>query len=244
MYRFLLAFFTLTIVTSSFGQAELMGFRDYRDIADSFYMDFEGNDRFNIEDVKGSPFFNEEFNYGYIIDTKMDNKVQTFLRYDIYNDIFEIKLEPNDKSLKTLNRTPRFEYLLNDERFVIIQTSELNEAHYSSGNGYAVKLTSADNNAILYKRYYSALRQGKKAATSYQADIPPSISQKVKYIIKFGDEFKTAEDHRKRILDAFPDHKKEIRKYIKDKKFKFRGDDKEIQNQMIQVVRYYNSLVD
>jgi len=233
----------LIIVTTSFAQAELMGFRDYRDIADSFYMNFEGNDKFDIEDARGTPFLIEDFSTGYIIDTKSNNKAQTNLRYDVYNDIFEIQLEPNDKSLKTLERTPRFEYSLKGEKFVLIQTPEINEAHYTSGNGYAVELTSSDADVVLYKRYFKELKQGRKGATSYQADVPPSISQKVKYLIKFGDTFETADDHRKRILEAFPsDKQNNIKKFIKSKNFKFRGSDKEIQNQMIQVVRYYNSI--
>lgn len=243
MKKILSFLIAVTYITHSFGQAELMGFRDYRDIADSFYMKFEGSDKFDIEDVQGTPFLNKGFEYGYIIDTKSKNKSQTFLRYDVYNDVFEIQLDPNDKSLKTLERTPRFQYTLNGEKFVLIQTPVLNEAHYTSANGYAVELTTPEADAVLYKRYFKELRPGRKAATSYQSDTPPSISSKMNYIIKIGDKYSIAEDHRKKILDAFPSDKQNaIKKYISSKKFKFRGSDKEIENEMIQVVRYYNSL--
>lgn len=243
MKKILTLLIAFTFISNSFGQAELMGFRDYRDIADSFYMKFEGNDKFDIEDVKGTPFLIEDFSSGYIVDTKESNKAQTFLRYDVYNDIFEIQLDPNDESLKTLERSPRFEYMLNGEKFVLIQTDALNVEHYTSGNGYAVELSSPEADAVLYKRYYKELNQGRKGATSYQADIPPSISNNVMYIIKIGNSFAQAEDNRKKILDAFPSDKQSaIKKFIKSKNFKFRGDEKEIQNEMVQVVRYYNSL--
>lgn len=243
MTKFFTLLIGLTFMTTSFGQAELMGFRDYRDIADSFYMKFEGSDKFDIEDVEGTPFLKEDFVYGYIVDTTVKNKTQTFLRYDIYNDIFEIQLDPNDESLKTLERTPRFQYLIDGETFVLIQTDALNEEHYTSGNGYAVELTAPEKEAVLYKRYYKSLKPGSKGATSYQPDIPPRISSKMMFLIKFGDTYVKAEDHRKRILDAFPSDKQNaIKKYIKSKKFKFRGSDKEIENEMKQVVRYYNSL--
>ena len=243
MTKLLTLFIGLIFITSSFGQAELMGFRDYRDIADSFYMNFEGTDKFDIEDVQGTPFFKKDFVYGYIIDTKGKNKSQTFLRYDVYNDIFEIQLDPNDESLKTLERSPRFEYMIDGEKFVLIQTDVLNEAHYTSGNGYAVELTSPEADAVLYKRHFKELKPGSKGATSYQADTPPSISSKSMFIIKFGDNYVQAEDHKKKILDAFPSDKQDaMKKFIKSKNFKFRGSDKEIENEMIQVVRYYNTL--
>jgi hypothetical protein len=243
MKKTLTLLIALTFIATSYSQAELMGFRDYRDIADSFYMNFEGSDKFNVEDVNGTPFLGEGFEYGYIIDTKGKNKSQTFLRYDVYNDIFEIQLDPNDESLKTLERTPRFQYTLNGEKFVLIQTDVLNDAHYTSGNGYAVELTSPEANTVLYKRYYKELKPGSKGATSYQPDVPPSISSNLVYIVKLGDSYVEAEDHKKKILDAFPSDKQgALKKFIKAKGFKLKGSDQEVQNEMIQIVRYYNSI--
>ncbi len=243
MKNYLIGLLVFTISFTSYAQAELMGFRDYRDIADSFYMNFKGNDKFDINDVKGSPFLIEEFVTGYIVDTKAENKAQTNLRYDIYNDVFEIQLNPGDESLKTLERTPRFQYTINGEKFVLIQTDALNVEHYTSGNGYVVELTQPDAGVTLYKRYYKSLNQGKKASTSYGADIPPSISDEMMFLIKMDNKFVVAESHRKRVLDAFPSNKQsQLKDFIKDKGLRFKGSDKEVQNDMIQLVRYYNSL--
>ncbi len=245
MYKFLVFLFCFSFFAPTNAQvSEMMGFRDYRDIADAYFMKLKENAKFDISDIEGSPFLNEDFQIGYIVDTKSDNKAQTYLRYDVYNDVFEIRLDPNSESLKTLKRTPRYKYKIGNETFVLIESQEaINEEHYISGNGYVVELTSPEAGAVLYKRYFKELKSGSKALTSYQEDIPPSIDSDSRYIIKFGNAFVRAEDHRKKILDAFPDHQKEIKKYIKDKGFKFRGDEKEVQNQMVQVVRYYNSLV-
>ncbi|MGX1025156.1 hypothetical protein [Flavobacterium sp. CS20] len=244
MYKLFIILAGFCFLTPSQAQiSEMMGFRDYRDISDAYFMRFKENSKFDINDIEGSPFLTEDFQFGYIIDSKSKNKAQAYLRYDVYNDVFEIKLEPNSKSLKTLKRTPRYKYNLGGETFVLIKSPQvINEEHYNSGNGYVVELTSPKAEAVLYKRYFKELIPGSKALTSYQQDIPPSIKSDTRYIIKFGDTYVRAEDHKKKILDAFSDHKKDIKNYIKDKGFKFRGDDKEIQNQMIQVVRYYNSL--
>jgi len=244
MLKFLTLLFCITYFLPSNAQiSEMMGFRDYRDIADAYFMRLKENSKFDISDIEGTPFLSEDFQTGYIIDTKSDNKAQTFLRYDVYNDVFEIRLDPNSESLKTLKRTPRYQYIINNEKFILIQSADaINEEHYKSGNGYVVELTSPKANAVLYKRYFKELKSGSKALTSYQEDIPPSIKSGVRYIIKFGDDYVKAESHKRKILDAFPDHQKEMKKFIKDKKFKFRGSDREIKNEMVQVVRYYNSL--
>jgi hypothetical protein len=198
---------------------------------------------FDAKDVKGTMFLEEDIEYGYIIDTSLKNKVQAYLKYDVYNDFFGIQLDRNGQNLKRLERTSRFYYVLNDEKFVLIQTNILNVEHYNSGNGYAVELTTPLAKAVLYKRYYKKFDPGSVSQSSYQANINPSLNTNAFYIIKFGDDFIKAETHKKGILNAFPSDKQSaIKKLISHKEFNFKGSDDEIENDMIQVVRYYNSL--
>jgi hypothetical protein len=233
----------VTFCLPTFAQvSEMMGFRDYRDIADAYYVKLRENAKFDINDIKGSPFLSEEFQFGNILDNNSMKKVETYLRYDIYNDVFEIQLDTRSDKINTLERTQNFDYYLNDEKFVLIKSNVLNVEHYTSGNGYVVELIPENVNAALYKRYYVELKSGSKALTSYQEDIPPSIRKKEMYIVKINEDYYELEKDRKDVIDAFPDFKDKLKKYIKEKKFKFRGDDREVQNQMVQLVRYYNSL--
>ena len=233
--------FTFSLPT--FAQvSEMMGFRDYRDIADAYYVKLRENSKFDINDIKGSPFLSEEFQFGNILDNNSMKKVETYLRYDMYNDVFEIQLDTRSDKINTLERTQNFDYYLNDEKFVLIKSNVLNVEHYTSGNGYVVELIPENENAALYKRYFVELKSGSKALTSYQEDIPPSIRKEEMYIIKINDDYYELEKDRKDVIEAFPDFKDKLKKYIKEKKFKFRGDDREVQNQMVQLVRYYNSL--
>ncbi len=230
--------------TYSFCQvSQFNGFRDYRVLADTYYMSvMRGDEKINVSDINGTPFLKKEFSYGFVLDTVSQTKAYTNLRYDVYNDLFEIKLEPSSKSLKTIVRSPQFQYFLNDEKFVLIQTDVLNKNQYISGNGYVVELTTSKLEVVLYKRYTKKFIPGKDAKSSYGTSMPPRITEETNFIIKFEDKFVLAEPHKRKILDAFPNHEKKLKKYIKDKGFKFRGSDREIQNEMIQVVRYYNSL--
>ena len=222
--------------------SEMMGFRDFRDVADAYYVKFQNNSKFDLSDIQGSPFLNEEFAFGNILENKSMKKVETNLRYDMYKDLFEIQLESGSETINTLDRTKNIDYYLNGEKFVLIQSRIININHYDSGNGYVVELIPENDNAALYKRYYVDIKPGSKANTSYEVEIPPSIKKKVMYIVKIENDYYELPANKKEIVEVFLDNQNDLKSYIKEKKFKFKGDEKEVQDQMVQLVRYYNSL--
>lgn len=218
-----------------------MGFQNYRNIQ-NFNVTFK-NSTVDLSQINGSPFLTDEFSSGKIIDTKKGMDVPILLRYDVLNDVFEIKINKSDTELKSLERSFNYEYQLNGEKFILIQSPKtLNELHYNTGNGYVAELTDSQKETVLYKRYFAEKKEGKKAQSTYQKDTPPSIDVDYRFIIKFGKQFVKAEAHKKRVLDAFPDQRNVLKKYIKTKKLKFRGNDDKVENQMVMLVDYYNSL--
>lgn len=246
MLKNILFVFCSIFVLSTYAQIQtdaVMGYQDYRRVTESYYIRTADDQKYKMRNVEGSLFLYDDFKLGSVYDVNADKQFQTFLRYDVFNDVFEIRLNQNSDELKTLKRSPNYQYTIDNKKFVLINsTSAINEEHYISGNGYVEELTNADEEAVLYKRYYMEFNEGVKATSTYQTDTPPSLELKQRYIIKFNDDYKRADDHRKRIIDAFPDHQAKIKKFIKSNKHKFRGDEQEIQNQMIETVQYYNSL--
>lgn len=246
MFKGFTILLTVLISITTFAQSSEMGqLNNTRKTSGGYFFRVDASEKISNEDIDGSPFLYENFTYGKIIDLSQDKTIEALMRYDVYQDRFEIMVADDSENIKVLKRSNNYEYVLNREKFVLIQSEEaINEIHYNVGNGYVVELTSPENSeAALYKRYSKKLIQGKKAKTTYQQDTPPKIENDVRYIIKFGDEFVRVEDHKRKILDAFPkDKQKDIKDYIKSKKFKFRGSEQEIQNEMVQVVRYYNTL--
>jgi hypothetical protein len=241
-FFFLLLFLSATI----YSQVSMYnGFTDYRTLADTDYMNNLRGDKgkLKISEIRGTPYLIDSFQSGSVIDTITNTKASAYLRFDVFNDVFEIQVKLGDQKLMKLDRSPRFQYVLNDEKFVLIQTDKINDDHYIAGNGYAVELTSPEFDVVLYKRYTKKFNPGKKAETSYGTSMPSRINDETVYLIKSKNEFKLADSHRKRILEIFPKDKRgKIEKYIKNKKLKFRGSEKEIDQDMIQTIRYYNSL--
>jgi len=221
------------------------GFTDYRTLADTDFMNGLRGDKYKlkISDIRGTPYLIESFQKGEVIDSESNTKATTYLRFDAFNDVFEIQVDPYDEKLMKLDRTTQFEYMLNGEKFVLIKTDLINDDHYISGNGYAVELTLPESSAVLYKRYTKKFNPGKKSQNTYGNSIPPSINNEIFYLLKIDGKFVKADTHKKRILDAFPSDKRStVENYIKSKKFKFRGSEDEVEDEMIQVVRYYNTL--
>lgn len=229
--------------TSAFSQAEFVNYIDYTNTVAAGYLRLDGENVFDASDVEGTLYLNEEISNSEVIDKVIKNKFGSFLKYDVYNDFFNVKIGSDDEDIKPLKRTPRFEFIIDGERFILIETELLNVAHYNAGNGYVVELTNPIAKATLYKRYYKTFDPGSVSTSSYEPDSPPKLNSKKFYLIKLDDHYVKAEAHKKNILKAFPEvARQQIKAYIGLKNFTFKGTDLEIEQELIQVVRYYNSL--
>jgi len=217
-------------------------FQDYRNMKQEFVVNV-GENILNVNEVQGSPFLNKDFKKGVIVDNKNNMEVSTYLRYDALNDTFEIKLNADDEDIKKLPRNFNYQYILNNEKFVLIRSANaIRELHYDIDNGYVIQISEKQDDATLYKRYFIEKKEGKEALSSYQKDTPAKLDLGFRYIIKIEDKYVKAEAKKRRIVDAFPNKKGQLEKYIKKKKLKFRGSDEDIEQDLIDLVNYYNSI--
>lgn len=236
----------ILLMTIQFSMSQETGFDAYRDLksAPTLQLGSDGKVEVDLTSIKGSPFLNDDFVEGFIYDSKKDTKTELFLRYDVFNDIFEILLGRNMSSIKTLKRSTNFEYILNDEKFVLIQSpSIINKKQYVTGNGYVAEVKNFNNDLALYKRYMKEYRPPVKAETMYDLDKPAVLVNEFFYILKDKNSFTELESHKKRILDGFPKkYQKELNKFIKSNKFKFRGDDDNVEKQIIELIQHYSEI--
>lgn len=235
----LLLLFTF-IANAQIGNISANG--DFRDVGDNLMVNNNVKE-VNLGTVRGTPYLNEDFVKGIIVDVKNDNTIAAFLRYNSYNDVFEIKGDLNSNDVKTLERTPNYQYIVNGEKYVLINAPVvINKYHYRKGNGYVVELKETEN-ISLYKRYAKQYEKGKKAISNYDVDKPAQLNTKTAYFFKFKDRYVPVEPHKKRVLDAFTDHRKDIKKFVKENKIKFRGGTEGEEEDLIKVMNYYNTLL-
>lgn len=195
----------------------------------------------NTKNVKGSPYWHDDFVQGKIIDKGEDNTLNVFLRYRIFDDIFEIKKRKTDSKMLNMRRSGNFEVILNNKRFVFLQNLPVKIR--GSYNGYSMVLAEpkeGQDGLTLYKRMSQTFIPGQEARSSYDHGKKARLKEKDYYFIKIGDMLYSIEPDRRKAAKAFPSQHKQLKKFISKKNLKFK--DKTQDRDLTRLVNYYNRL--
>jgi len=178
-------------------------------------------------DIEGSPYLNENFIKSTII---MDNheKIEIKLRYNIFNDAIETKLE---EKIRILNKnTNTKEVIIDGKSFCFVVLDNLPSKTIVE-KIYVHKL-------ILYLKHHVSFKKA-QIAKSYTDPKPNRfVNSHPKLYIK--TPFQESLIQIKRLKDftkIFPNSSSQIKKFIKENKIKI--DNKE---QLIQLVRYIEQI--
>ncbi|AFU68639.1 hypothetical protein P700755_001805 [Psychroflexus torquis ATCC 700755] len=242
----ILVLFSSEVNAQYAGQGEFLRELVVRESGDIYTIDTEDG-QMNLKDIEGSPFLTEEFKSGVIINnSKEKSKIKANLRYNIFYDQVEVKYENELKmdlvQTMVLKRVDIYEYLVEGKLFKLYFNDEI---FFDGDSGYLEVLNSEDKKIVLFKKYYQNYISAKRASTTYQRDTPPQLITNFTYYISkdSGQTFSSIEADRWDILDSFENNEKEVMKdFIKSNKFKFRGTDKELENELKRTISYYNSL--
>lgn len=225
-------------------QAQSVGVSDPRDLMMEVYAKqsrLDANGQFiPLSKIDDSPYWHDDFSRGKII--TQDGKTLTlYLRYRIFNDIFEAKkdLKTTQANHMKLKRSQKYAILLGGERFVFLRHLPIKIKGVR--NGYAMVLTGEmTDNAVLYKRLSQEFVPEKPATTPYGTATPATLEKHHYYFVKIDGQLYRIMPHRRKAAQNFPNHKKELKDYIDEEHLKFRGDDE--QADVIKLVNYYNTL--
>ena len=187
-----------------------------------------------LEDINGSPYLDEWFHLGKIIDEKVYKENACYLRYNIYNDVIELKYSIDTSApVYGFLKDPDFKAIIGDKSFYyrkFIASDGISKFGY-------LELMKDYGSFKLFKRHYQVLRLPKKARTSLEKDIPAKLSNYEHYYVEQNEAFKEVEMHRKKIVEAFPDHSSEAKKFIKKEKLRFKDE-----GDLIKLGDYLSSL--
>jgi len=152
------------------------------------------------------------------------------LRYDIYNDCFEVKLETGTLAIDPLkNDIDSIRY--NGEVFVrIVSVSgKKSEISYMSHIGYS-------NGYFVYKHYKINVRAA-EAPAGYSDAKPAEFRPDSPDYYIFKDNNKWQLTGNKSIAEIFDTDHKVVKKFLKENKYKLSNE-----NDLIQVVRHFSTL--
>jgi len=180
----------------------------------------------------GSPYYDKNFNSGFISNLKDGKTYNYLLRYNVYDDVFEIKNQEN--SIVQLSKKPRLKISLKNKKFVL--TKYKNKE--SQIIGY-LELILNNNNIFLYKRHQKILISARKAKSSYEKDKPARFNTSISFYYKLNNEtIDLLPKKKKDFLKIFPNKSDKIKSYIKENKLKL-SKPSDLQN----IFKYYSSII-
>ncbi len=199
----------------------------------------------DIANLDGSPYWNEDYHLGKII-IKEEEGIKTtkaFVRYRIFDDIFEVKksLKAPESSAMELERTQDIVVLLDHKKFVLLRNLPIRIRGVR--NGYAIVMLTPnklEGNAILYKRMSQTFTPARAPKGPYDSGRKASLDREDYYFVKIDNRLYQITPHKRKAYKDFPNHQKELKDFIKENRLKFRNDEQD--EDMIQLVKYYNSL--
>lgn len=183
------------------------------------------------EDIEGSPYLNDEFINGTIYTTSQTKYVDVPLRYNIFNE--QIEFKPDDDAVQALAAPETVEKVeFGDYKMVYVPYTLSRKIRHS----FFREIVSGEQ-AVLLARPQVIFEDAKKPAAYQEAEPPKFIRKSDDYYIRVGKEPAVMISRKKDLEEVFPNHKNEVRSFIKKKKVKPNKPER-----MAELVQYYNSL--
>lgn len=186
----------------------------------------------DLKDVKGTPYAKNSFSQGKIYNKKLETSYSYFLRYNVYNDIIEIK---NGNQAFEMKKTSNLYALFNNLEYHFEEFT--NDSEEDSQQGYFVLLNNGKDYKLFLKNYkkYNA---PKTAETPYNKSHPASFTDSQMFYFKEKDQkLAPVSKRKKQFLRQFPTMSKEIEKYISSQKI-----DLDSKEDLIQLFDYIEGL--
>ena len=232
MKRYIMsAFFFLIAINFSFSQ-DMYQIREAMDFfrTNQLHSGEWKNTLTEENDIKGSPYLNNEFVTGTIYTTTKQKFVDVPLRYNIFNDQMEFKTPENQIMAMAIPE--------------IVETVELGGykmVYIPYSNAKKIRQgffrVEVEGDASLYSRSEIVFKKAEKSGAYKEAEPPKFINKPDSYYIRIGMEQAKKVVNKKELLEMFPDHQNEIATFIKKNKIKTGKPES-----LIKLVQYYNSL--
>ncbi len=181
-------------------------------------------------DIQGSPYLEDEFINGDIYTVQKEKYVDVPMRYNVYNDQVEFKIENGEiKALATPEVLEKIKIGKHNLCYIPYLAAK------KMKRGYFDQVTNGK--ASLYIRHRVIFKEAEKPG-AYKDAVPARfIKDSDDYYIRIGKEAAEIVGNKKDLIEIFPDQKDKIETYIK--KHKIRTSKVE---SLAEVVKYYNSL--
>jgi len=193
----------------------------------------DSNIALDLSTVKGSPYDNDKFQLGKILN-KLTRESQTFyIRYNIFNDVVELKETPNSPKISGLVNSLNIYAKVNNKEYHY----ELYETDNSKNSeGYFILLNKGKN-ISLYLQKSKEFKDKVIAKDSYHKEKPATFKDSEKFYFKKGKSLVQVSSKKKVFLKKFPESSNEVSKYMKSEKIDLKSE-----KDLIKLFKYLDPL--
>ncbi len=186
----------------------------------------------DLSKAKGSPYANDDFIPGQIFFQEKNIKIDANLRYNVFNDEFEVKEDVQSENPSALIKSNDLEVFLANKRYILRPFMEKG----IEKEGYFIVISEAKGLDI-YERKTKVFKEGKKAADSFHIDFPPSFTDESELYYEKNGLMVAYPKNKKDLLNLCSDHEKELTSFMKKSKINTKSNE-----DLIKIIDYYNSL--
>lgn len=188
--------------------------------------------QYNSQNTNGTPYLNEHFEGGSLINENTVVASNVYLRYNAVHDEFQIKQTPNERDdrVQAVRKAPEVYVKMGDNIFTYVVPGD------GVGGYYNVLFEGKKIN--LYKKYTKKFVEGQKSVNMMTGNVPNRlVNESAYYIVNSKGEFTELPNSRNRKFQAIAgDKRNELRKYASANNLNINREE-----DLVILVEYYNN---
>lgn len=187
------------------------------------------DDTINVSETEGSPYENETFVFGKVINEKLNISSPYLMRYNIYNDVIEVK---DKDQLSGLKKSFDFYVSLSNKEYHFAE-------YYDDSNmikkGYFILLYRGTN-IELFSRRTQKYKEAVPTKNSFQTKQPAEFVDYEAFYMKIEDTLLEIPTNKKELTGLFPEIEADVKKFMKANKISLKSE-----NDVIELFTYIDS---
>ena len=185
--------------------------------------------------IDGSPYLDPEWKSGTFTDIDGKNRGSFKMRYNIFDD--ELEIIRDEKAISLNHQLVKEFELINpeSENKYLFRSGYAANGEYGQENFYRVLYDQG--NFHLLKKYHCNITTIENKGYGDSNEVQKFLQSSKYYLFSDNAGFKKINKSKKSILEAFPDHEKEIKAYIKSNKINVKND-----NDLARLIKFCNSI--
>jgi hypothetical protein len=189
--------------------------------------------KIDLSSVEGSPYEQETFVLGKAAEKLTNNSMNYYLRYNVYNDEIQMKINLDDEKIVGLIKSLNHYAIINNKEYHYMSYSDNNK---NINEGYFI-LISNDIKSSIYLKKIVKFKIGQPERDSFRKAIPSAFKNFEKFYYQKDRVLFQLPTKKKEILLLFSDKKEDLKKFMKAEKINLK-DEKDL----IKLFKYYDSL--